>query len=38
MLPSARHEELGRLIVQDIQILCAAIVKLHGAVERMPSA
>ena len=38
MLPSRRAEELDRLIVEDIQILCAAIVKMQRAVERMPSA
>jgi hypothetical protein len=38
MLPSRRQEELDCLIVEDIQILCAAIVKLQRAVEKMPSA
>ena len=38
MLPSRRADELDRLIAQDIETLCRAIVKLQRAVERMPSA
>jgi hypothetical protein len=38
MLPSRRQVELDRLIVEDIETLCAAIVKMQRAVDGMPSA
>ncbi len=38
MLPSLRRDELDDLIREGIETICAAILKLQRAVEKMPSA